>query len=197
MKLLGSTTSPFVRRLRLYSVQLNITNFDFVNLDIFASSEDRQLLTEKNPAQKVPALLDEDQCISDSRVIFRYLSQKYQQPSLTWPQENLLTVIDAANDSLISLFLLKRSGLDTSEDRFFFNLQHERVEKTFTALDQAVKNGEFELWHYPAICLYCLLDWVEFRQLYDFNFLVDLVEFHRVNTDNDAVKETDPRKVSN
>ncbi|MFT6249483.1 MAG: glutathione S-transferase [Cognaticolwellia sp.] len=193
MKLLGSTTSPFVRRLRLYSVQLNITNFDFVNLDIFASSEDRQLLTEKNPAQKVPALLDEDQCISDSRVIFRYLSQKYQQPSLTWPQENLLTVIDAANDSLISLFLLKRSGLDTSEDRFFFNLQHERVEKTFSALDQAVKNGEFEQWHYPAICLYCLLDWVGFRQLYDFNSLVDLVEFHRVNTHNDAVKETDPR----
>ncbi|MFT7007608.1 MAG: glutathione S-transferase [Colwellia sp.] len=193
MKLLGSTTSPFVRRLRLYSVQLNITNFDFVNLDIFASSEDRKLLTEKNPAQKVPALLDEEQCISDSRVIFRYLSQKYQQPSLTWPQENLLTVIDAANDSLISLFLLKRSGLDTSEDRFFFNLQHERVEKTFLALDQAVKNGEFEQWHYPAICLYCLLDWVEFRQLYDFSSLTDLVEFHRVNTNNDDVKETDPR----
>jgi glutathione S-transferase len=193
MKLLGSTTSPFVRRLRLYSVQLNITNFDFVNLDIFASSEDRQLLTEKNPAQKVPALLDEDQCISDSRVIFRYLSQKYQQPSLTWPQENLLTVIDAANDSLISLFLLKRSGLDTSEDRFFFNLQHERVEKTFLALDQAAKNGEFEQWHYPAICLYCLLDWVEFRQLYDFSSLTDLVEFHRINTNNDDVKETDPR----
>jgi glutathione S-transferase len=193
MKLLGSTTSPFVRRLRLYSAQLNITNFDFVNLDIFANSQDRQLLTEKNPAQKVPALLDEDQCISDSRVIFRYLSQKYQQPSLTWPQENLLTVIDAANDSLISLFLLKRSGLDTSEDRFFFNLQHERVEKTFLALDQAVKKGEFEQWHYPAICLYCLLDWVEFRQLYDFNSLVDLVEFYQVNSNNDGVKETDPR----
>jgi len=193
MKLLGSTTSPFVRRLRLYSVQLNITNFDFVNLDIFANSEDRQLLTEKNPAQKVPALLDEDQCISDSRVIFRYLSQKYQQPSLTWPQENLLTLIDAANDSLISLFLLKRSGLDTSEDRFFFNLQHERVEKTFAALDQAAKKGEFEQWHYPAICLYCLLDWVEFRQLYDFKPLVDLAEFYQVNSNNDGVKATDPR----
>ena len=193
MKLLGSTTSPFVRRLRLYSAQLNITNFDFVNLDIFANSQDRQLLTEKNPAQKVPALRDEDQCISDSRVIFRYLSHQYQPPSLPWPQENLLTVIDAANDSLISLFLLKRSGLDTSEDRFFFNLQHERVEKTFLALAPAVKKGEFEQWHSPAICLYCLLDWVEFRQLYDFNSLVDLVEFYQVNSNNDGVKETDPR----
>jgi len=193
MKLLGSTTSPFVRRLRLYFVQLKITDFDFVNLDIFANSEDRKLLTDNNPAQKVPALLDEEQCIYDSRVIFRYLSQKHEQPSLTWPQENLLTLIDAANDSLISLFLLTRSGLDTREDRFFFNLQHERVEKTFLALEQAANKGEFEQWHYPAICLYCLLDWVEFRQLYDFNPLADLVEFYQVNTNNSGVKETDPR----
>lgn len=193
MKLLGSTTSPFVRRLRLYFVQLNITDFEFVKLDIFANNDDRQLLTDKNPAQKVPALIDEEQCIYDSRVIFRYLSEKYQQPSLTWSQENLLTLIDAANDSLISLFLLKRSGLDTSEDRFFYNLQHERVEKTFSALAQSVNNGEFEQWHYPAICLYCLLDWVELRQVYDFNTLVDLVEFQRINANNAGIKETDPR----
>ena len=32
MKLLGSTTSPFVRRLRLYLAHLNITDFEFVNL---------------------------------------------------------------------------------------------------------------------------------------------------------------------
>lgn len=193
MKLLGSTTSPFVRRLRLYFVQLNITDFEFVKLDIFANNDDRQLLTDKNPAQKVPALIDEEQCIYDSRVIFRYLSEKYQQPSLTWTQENLLTLIDAANDSLISLFLLKRSDLDTSEDRFFYNLQHERVEKTFSALAQSVNKGEFEQWNYPAICLYCLLDWVELRQQYDFNFLTDLIDFQRINATNAGIKETDPR----
>ncbi|WP_114327701.1 glutathione S-transferase family protein [Candidatus Colwellia aromaticivorans] len=193
MKLLGSTTSPFVRRLRLYFIQLNVTDFDFVNLDIFGSTDDRKLLTENNPAQKVPALVDEEQCIYDSRVIFRYLSEKYQQPSLSWPQENLLTLIDAANDSLISLLLLKKSGLDTSKDQFFFNLQHERVEKIFSVLAQSVKNGEFEQWHYPAICLYCLLDWTEFRQLYDFNPLVDLVKFHRESANNEGVSKTDPR----
>lgn len=192
MKLIGSTTSPFVRRIRLYFLQLNVTDFDFINLDIF-SSQDRQLLTANNPAQKVPALVDEEQCIYDSRVIFRYLSQKYKQSSLTWSQENLLTLIDAANDSLVSLLLLKRSGLDTSEDLFFFNLQHERVEKIFSVLAQAVNDGEFEQWHYPTICLYCLLDWTEFRQLYDFNQLVDLVEFHRGCSNNAGVNETDPR----
>jgi len=193
MKLLGSTTSPFVRRLRLYSLQLNVADFEFVPLDIFANSEDRKLLTDNNPAQKVPALIDEEQCIYDSRVIFRYLSDKFQQPSLTWRQENLLTIIDAANDSLISLFLLKRSGLDTSEDLFFFNLQHERVEKTFLALEQSVNNGEFEQWHYPAICLYCLLDWVALRQVYDFTHLVSLIEFQRSNANHVGITETAPR----
>lgn len=192
MKLLGSTTSPFVRRLRLYLAQHNITDYEFVNLDIF-STDDRQLLTDNNPAQKVPALVDNDLCIYDSRVIFRYLAQKYQQAPLSWPQENLLTLIDAANDSLVSLFLLSRSNLDINEDKLFFNLQHERVEKVMTALDKAVNDGAFEHWDYPAICLYCLIDWANFRQRYDFKDKVNLAHFHKNNLNSLGVIDTDPR----
>ena len=192
MKLLGSTTSPFVRRLRIYLAQLNITDFEFVNLDIF-SNGDRQLLTENNPAQKVPALVDEELCIYDSRVIFRYLTQKYQQAPLLWPQENLLTLIDAANDSLVSLFLLSRSDLDINEDKLFFNLQHERVEQVMSVLDKAVNDGAFEKWNYPAICLYCLIDWASFRQRYDFKDKVNLAHFHKSNLNSLGVIDTDPR----
>ena len=176
----------------MYLAQQNITDYEFVNLDIF-STDDRQLLTDNNPAQKVPALVDNDLCIYDSRVIFRYLAQKYQQAPLFWPQENLLTLIDAANDSLVSLFLLTRSNLDNKEDKLFFNLQHERVEKVMSALNKAVNDGEFEQWHYPAICLYCLLDWADFRQLYSLKDKVDLARFHKDNTNKTGVVETDPR----
>lgn len=192
MQLIGSTTSPYVRRLRLYFTQLNITDFDFINLDIF-SNDDRQFLTDNNPAKKVPALVDEEQCIYDSRVIFRYISQKYKQPPLTWPQENVLTLIDAANDSLVSLLLLKRSGVDTRQDSFFCNLQYERVEEIFSVLAKAVSEGEFDEWHYPSICLYCLLDWTEFRQLYDYSALSDLVGFQQKSTSITGVQATDPR----
>jgi glutathione S-transferase len=192
MKLLGSTTSPFVRRLRLYLAQLNVVDFDFINLDIF-SKDDRQLLTDNNPAQKVPALIDDELCIYDSRVIFRYLAQKNQQTPLSWAQENLLTLVDAANDSLVSLFLLSRSGIDTTEDKLFFNLQHERVEKVMSVLEKSAKEGAFEQWGYPAICLYCLLDWANFRQLYDFQGKDCLVSFHKNSTNNSGVVETDPR----
>ncbi|MCW8833226.1 MAG: glutathione S-transferase family protein [Colwellia sp.] len=192
MKLIGSTTSPFVRRLRLYFTLLNVTDFDFVNLDIF-SSQDRQLLTDNNPAQKVPALVDEGQCLYDSRVIFRYLSQKYQQAPLSWAQENTLTLIDAANDSLVSILLLGRSEIDTSEDKLFFNLQHERVEQVMSVLAQMVTQGDFDDWHYPAICLFCLLDWVSFRQLYDFSDKKPLSDFYQQAMSNAGVNETDPR----
>lgn len=192
MKLIGSTTSPYVRRLRLYFTLLKVTDFDFVNLDIF-SSEDRKFLTANNPAQKVPALVDDEQCIYDSRVIFRYLSQKYQQPPLTWQQENLLTLIDAANDSLVSLLLLKRSGIDTSEDKLFFNLQHGRVTQIMSVLSDAVSNDEFTHWGYPSICLYCLLDWAKFRELHDVSQYSSLVGFYKLYQGYSGVSETDPR----
>ncbi|MEW6984028.1 glutathione S-transferase family protein [Colwelliaceae bacterium 6471] len=189
MKLLGSTTSPFVRRLRLYMFG---QPYEFINLDIF-SEAGREILTANNPAQKVPALIDEEQCIFDSRVIYRYLAEKRQEEKLTWQQENTLTLIDAANDSLVTLFLSKRSGLDINQDVLFFNLQHERVEQLFSVLNQAALNHEFENWNYPAICLFCLLDWAKFREMYDWEKLPALVSFYNQAQTKEGVKVTDPR----
>ncbi len=189
MKLLGSTTSPFVRRLRVY---LADKDYQFVNLDIFAE-QDRQLLTENNPAQKVPALLDDDQCIYDSRVIYRYLAQKYQQPPLNWDQENLLTLIDSVNDSLVATLLLQRSDIDTMQEGLFFNLQRERIANVFQVLDNEVANGAFNDWHYPAICLWCLLDWTEFRQLAKWQQLPNLLSFYQQQASRVILAETDPR----
>jgi len=189
MKLLGSTTSPFVRRLRIYMAG---KEYQFVNLDIF-SDQDRQVLTENNPALKVPALIDKDQCIYDSRVIFRYLAEKYQQPKLTWAQENLLTLIDSVNDSLVSFLLLQRSNVDTLQDGLFFNLQRERTEKVLQVLDSEVAKGAFESWHYPAICLWCLLDWAEFRSLAKWQHLPNLNHFFQQYASLTIVNDTDPR----
>ncbi len=189
MQLLGSTTSPFVRRLRLYLLE---KEYKFVDLDIF-STEGREILTKNNPVQKIPVLIEDDGvCIYDSRVIYRYLANKYGDDVLTWPQENLLSLIDAANDALINLLLLSRSQLDSSEDRLFYNLQHERIAQVLSALDQKVEDGEFEQWHYPSICLFCLLDWIDFRELHNLDKLVNLVSFKQVAQNNKGTTETAP-----
>ena len=189
MQLLGSITSPFVRRLRLY---LAGKEFEFINLDIFAPA-DRALLTKHNPAQKIPALIDGQQCIYDSRVIYRYLSEKFQTNKLSWQQENALTLIDSVNDSLVSFLLLQRSNIDTEQDGLYFNLQHERIEQVLNVLNDEVAQGVFSDWHYPAICLFCLLDWIEFRQLANWQKFSHLLSFHQQMTSQKAVQATDPR----
>lgn len=189
MKLYGSTTSPFVRRLRVY---LEHKSYDFINLDIFDGS-DRKLLAENNPALKVPAIEDEGRCIYDSRVIFRYLTQKYSEESLSWEQENLLTLIDSVNDTLVSILLLKRTGIDTSQQGLFFDLQKERTQTVLSVLNDEVNKGAFEQWHYPTICLWCLLDWVTFRELAEWKNFTHLVQFYEKHQALEILTSTDPR----
>ncbi|MEW6990213.1 glutathione S-transferase family protein [Colwelliaceae bacterium 6441] len=189
MKLLGSTTSPFVRRLRVY---LADKDYQFINLDIFAE-QDRKLLTDNNPTQKIPALLDDDQCIYDSRVIYRYLAEKFGEQKLSWANENILTLIDSVNDSLVSLLVLQRSNIDTNQDALFFNLQHERVETVLKVLNDEVEKKSFEQWHYPSICLWCLLDWIEFRALAAWRHHPNLIEFYEKFQPLAILKNTDPR----
>ena len=194
LKLYGSTTSPFVRRLRIW---LANTEHEFINLMIF-EDQDRQLLASKNPSMKIPMLEDEtngdSQVIFDSRVIFRYLSHKFSDPTLNWDQENHLTLIDSANDSLVQMFILSNSDIQPDEDKLFFKLQKERVNAVLVHLNQMVADKQFTSWNYPAICLYCLIDWIEFRNLHNMQGLTDLLAFHDDNAQRIEVTATDPRK---
>ena len=188
MKLIGSTTSPYVRRIRLLLAE---RPYDFVNLDIYGAGRDE--LRRQNPALKIPMLIDGGQTVYDSRVIFRYLTAKLGLPSLDWDQENQLTLIDAANDSFVTLLLSKRSGLDVEQDAMFYRLQWERVEKTLNALAEMARDGDFDDWNYPAMCLYCLVDWLDFRELLSGEARDTLLAFRDRHRQRDVVKTTDPR----
>jgi len=54
LKLYGSTTSPYVRRLRIW---LANTQHEFVNVQIFEPA-DRSDMILKNPTMKIPMLED-------------------------------------------------------------------------------------------------------------------------------------------
>ena len=188
MKLLGSNTSPYVRRIRLL---LDDSDYEFVHLDIYG--ENRDVLRRNNPALKIPMLIDGDQEVYDSRVIARYLSEKQQRPALSWDQENQLTLIDAANDSGVILLLSAKSGIETKG--MFYDLQRERIMMTLRTLSAMVDAGEFEQWHYPAICLYCMVDWMDFRDLVDFSEVQSLLSFRDRMADQPQVRATDPRQA--
>ncbi len=189
IKLYGSTTSPFVRRLRMW---LANTQHEFINLEIFEQN-DRELLASRNPTLKIPMVEYQDKVIFDSRVIYRFLTEQLQFPSPSWEQENQLTLIDAATDSLVQMLLLSRSEIDTNEDKMYFRLQRERVDKILQHLNALVADGDFSDWHYPSMCLFSLIDWIEFRRLHDLAQCNGLLEFHQQNTGRIEVTATDPR----
>ncbi|WP_404365396.1 glutathione S-transferase family protein [Marinobacter sp.] len=188
MKLIGSTTSPYVRRIRLL---LGDRDYEFVNLDIYG--EGREQLRRTNPALRIPVLIDGGQEVYDSRVIARYLGSSQNVKPLSWDQENHLTLIDAANDSCVTLLLSRRSGLDVNQDVLFYNLQRERVITSLRTLAALAGEGRFDEWHYPSMCLYCLVDWLEFRSLVDFDGIESLQSFRDLNRSQPMVSRTDPR----
>ena len=189
MILYGSTTSPFVRRTRIFTQAIPL---EFKAMDIF-SPDDRKELIAKNPTLKVPFLVDDEVSVFDSRIIHRYLCEKFELTPLNWKQENILTLIDSVNDTLVSMFLLSKSDFDTTVDTLFFKLQRQRIANVLAALEKDSAQGSFNDWHYPSICLYCLIDWAQFRELVDFSEYPHLVQFWQGNSGRAEVAATDPR----
>lgn len=186
----GSYTSPYVRRTRIL---LADKEHDFKLVNIF-NPDEKAALKRVNPTIKIPMLQDDDQTLYDSRVIYRYIQQKFDLPTLSWEQENLLTVIDAINDSLVQMFLLSRSGIDTSPDALYFKNQRDRFAEAFSAIEQAAAEQQFNEWHYPAICLFCLVDWVLFRNLYDLTHYPNLLAFHEQYKNRQDCLSTAPKE---
>lgn len=189
MKLYGSLTSPYVRRLRIW---LEHTDYDFIELDIF-SQEGRKTLEAVSPARRIPLLELGKDTVYDSRMIFNYLNNKLQRESLNLDDENALTLIDEANQAFVHLFLLAKSGIDIEQDALYFNLQRERIKNLLLHLEGLVSSGHFKQWNYPAICLYCLLDWIDFRELNNLDSSPSLKDFRDQHMEHEYVKKTDPR----
>lgn len=70
MKLLGSNTSPYVRKVRVVMAEKKL-DYDFVTEEVWAA---QTTIAESNPLGKVPCLIMEGaEALFDSRVIVEYL----------------------------------------------------------------------------------------------------------------------------
>ena len=72
MKIIGSQTSPYVRKVRIVAVEKRL-EYQFVTEDVWAAGSG---IGAQNPLGKVPVLLLEDGCVYDSRVIAEYLDSR-------------------------------------------------------------------------------------------------------------------------
>ncbi len=89
MKLLGTNTSPYVRKVRLVLLEKNIPHEYVVD----PPREPGSLVARVNPLGRIPALiLDDETCVFDSTVIAEYADTLNDHPTLI-PRSNALELM--------------------------------------------------------------------------------------------------------
>ncbi|MFA6237800.1 MAG: glutathione S-transferase family protein [Bacteriovorax sp.] len=167
--LIGSLTSPYVRKLRLLLNGLEPYELKCVN---YLEKNDNEYLKSVNPINKLPVYIDNGVKIYDSRVIYNYLANKHNLKKFSLHEENILSAIDAAMDSSISLFSYRRGGLNLNGGNAYVERQMERIPTILNyishwASEQDEKNPAH--WNFLTMSLYSYLYWGQFREILDLN----------------------------
>jgi glutathione S-transferase len=187
--LIGSTTSPYVRKLRLLFADKKVA-YEFKAIN-YLEENDALFLKNINPINKIPILLIDGKPLYDSRVIYNYLSQENICPKLSIEEENILSAIDAAMDSSINLFSLRRGGLDLKNcNNPYIKRQEDRVYLILDYLLPWIKK-ESTSWNFLTMSLYSYIYWGQFREILSLESYPEFNTFLEKNTNRPGIIETD------
>jgi glutathione S-transferase len=170
MKLYGTTTSPFVRRVRVVAAEVGE---EIERIDTATDAGQAQL-REVSPIRKVPVALVDGRTLFDSRVIIEWLVTTRGWGDMTpprdpWRTQNLVTAIDDALESVIQTFYLRRDDNVEWTASKFGTRQMERADSIFAwlgtqlAADGASFGGGFGI---AELSLIAALEWMDFRKTY-------------------------------
>jgi glutathione S-transferase len=197
MKLYGTTTSPYVRRVRIVAAEVG-TPFE---LHRTASPEGQKQLREVTPIWKVPVAEIDGKVIFDSHVIIEYLLRTRGSGPLRsaggerWVREqNLITAVDGAHDAAVNLFQYERDGFDLS-GCVFAAKQRDRVKAILAWLERELRGvwlTEEPRLGLSEIALVTLLDWLVFRNRYPVDSHPGLVAFRAAHADRPTFSTTFP-----
>jgi len=170
MRLLGSLTSPFVRRVRVVGLELGVT-LEFVDT---TTPEGRAALTRLSPLQKIPVLEVGGVGVLDSHAILDLLLAQHGHGELRAPhaatriaEGNAMYAADGALEAGIRLFYCARDGVDP-DTLPFMRSERERLTRTLAWLDQQLRGP----WCTPddgfglaELALVTTLEWLRFRNI--------------------------------
>ena len=178
--LYGTTTSPYVRRVRVIAQELGV---EVKLVNAFDDDGQAQMRTV-NPIWKVPTATIGELSMLDSGTICEYLLSNHGPEPLARfhgdniHERNLLTVIDGALDSLINGFYLARDGV-TTDASAYARKQQERARSAMSWLEQWATGPWLSQVHQlglSEIAMVTTLDWMRFRNTYDVSAHPKLVE---------------------
>ncbi len=194
MKLYGTVTSPFVRRVRVVAATLNLP----VTLIDTSTTDGQAALRKVTPLWKVPAAELDGQVIFDSRVINEYLfrtrgygSMRPVMPYGYVAESNLINAVDGALEAGIRLFYLRRDGGDLTSP--YMVKEAERIGSVMDWLEgqlQGPWTTDDPAFGYGELALYSALDWMQFRKAFDWSKYARLSEFMAFH--QAALKDTAP-----
>lgn len=179
LTLFGSTTSPFVRRVRVVCLEKGVP-FTLVNT---ATEDGQRALDAVSPIGKVPvARFADGRVVFDSRVILDELGRGAEGWSpLRAPfaddvarvdEENVVNLVDEALLALVRLFYLRRDGADLGVA--YLQKEQRRATTILRHLDESVighhvtrRAAEQGGLGRGELALVTALDWMQFRNTAD------------------------------
>jgi glutathione S-transferase len=170
MKLIGSYTSPYVRKVRVVMAEKKI-DYQMVIDDVWSASTN---ISEANPLGKIPCLIMEDGgAVFDSRVIVEYLDtltpvgRLIPTPGRERAEVKCWEALaDGVCDAAISVRLEALQRPDAGPSAVWINRQRAKIQHALVAMDHAL--GE-NTWctgtHYTLadVAVGCALGYLDFR----------------------------------
>jgi glutathione S-transferase len=146
MKIIGSYTSPYVRKVRIVAVEKRL-DYQFITEDVWAAGTS---IGAQNPLGKVPVLLLEDGCVYDSRVIAEYLDSRAPTQRLI-PEGNrerttvktLEALADGICDAAISMIAERRFHDEKALSRDWMERQASKVDRGLAVMSQTLGKDPF------------------------------------------------------
>ncbi len=169
IRLFGTTTSPYVRRVRVVAHELGL-GCELIDTTTEAG---QAALRERTPIAKVPAAEIAGELVFDSHVISELLVARHGAGKLAplpiddVEARNVISVIDGALDALINCLYLARDGVGRAESAYVAK-QHERAAASLAWLEARIADGWLTARHelgLPEVALVTTLGWMRFRAM--------------------------------
>ena len=172
MKLIGSNTSPYVRKVRVVMVEKKL-DYVFVTEDVWAA---QTTITETNPLGKVPCLVMEGgEALFDSRVIVEYLDTLSPVGKLIPPvgrERAEVKTWEALADGVIDALILARleatwAGRSNAErSQLWIDRQMDKVQAALKAMSKGLGDKAYCTGIHLSladIAVGCALSYLDFR----------------------------------
>ena len=172
MKLIGSTTSPYVRKVRVVMVEKKL-DFTFTTEDVWAAET---TIAETNPLGKVPCLIMEGgEALFDSRVIVEYLDTLSPVGKLIPPvgrERAEVKTWEALADGVLDALILARleatwaGRSDAQRSQAWIERQCGKVQASLKAMSKGLGDKVFCVGIHLSladIAVGCALSYLDFR----------------------------------